>query len=130
MSESMASGDVIRRAIIRGFTRDDLIFMGELVDYSGLAVRVGVRAPTAVSHVVDAEVTQVAGDLGVPRWKVAGAILTSLFNAVRGGSLARNETVWFSTPDFPMDLKAHVGRQESGSWVLTVYEASEKPALA
>ncbi|HLS00371.1 MAG TPA: hypothetical protein VK054_00060 [Beutenbergiaceae bacterium] len=128
MSESVAT-ELIRQAIVRGFTRDDLLFMGELVDYTFLANRVGIKVPTAVSIAVDEAARRSATCYGVPLWSTRGEILSTLFESLSCGEVERGETIPVFSPGIDIGVKAHVGKCENNGWVVTLYEETESAAV-
>lgn len=120
----------MRRALIRGFTRSDLLLLGELCDVSHKAVEVGFRVPVALSRSVQDASQALADVLGLPGACVTTRLLRNLAEMVSSVDwidAATGQT--FTVPGMPFDLTLHVGHTDEGNEVLTVYAMSESPAL-
>ncbi|MPV51027.1 hypothetical protein GCG21_13630 [Pseudactinotalea sp. HY160] len=119
----------MRRAIVRGFTRSDLLFIGELCDVTPAATQLGFIAPVAISRSVQDATTVLAGVLGVTTAQALRKLLLSLFNLVRDREFDRDEKAAFTSPGYPYDLFVHAAPTDAGAWFLSVYASGETAAL-
>lgn len=128
--ELRRAGEEMRRALVRGFTRSDLLLLGELCDVSHMAGRLGFRVPVAVSRSVQDASHALARTLGIPPVHVTSRLLRHLADVVSTtGWIDGTAGETFTVPGMPFDLSIHVGREDSVGDVVTVYAASESPAL-
>lgn len=116
------------RALARGFTRSDLLLMGELTDVSAQAARLGFLAPVAVS----ATVAGVADALARLHSRAPGAVIEQVLCDLVGIAAYREfhsgQQELFSSRSFPTGLQVSAGQDEHGTWALTIYSADEEPA--
>lgn len=124
-----AQPDVVRRALVRGFTRSDLLFLGELRDVTPAAARLGFLAPVATSQAVQQDTYRLADLLRLHPAQVMRKMLLSLFAVVSGREFTQDETQVFTSPGYGSDLLVHAGCDQDEQWYLTVYTAGEDPAL-
>lgn len=118
----------IHLALARGFTRSDLLLMGELTDVSAQATRLGFLAPVAVS----ATVAGVADALARLHGRTPAAAIEQILGDLVGIAAYREfhsgQQEPFSSRAFPNELQVSAGQDEHGTWVLTIYSTDEEPA--
>lgn len=130
MNEALGVSEEMRRALVRGFTRSDLLLLGELRDVSALARKLGFHAPVAVSREVQSACEALAAATGETTRRVLGRVLRAVVEVtVAGEGFDRNSKEPFAVPGLPFDLYVHADRGDDGRWVLTVYAMSESAAL-
>lgn len=130
MTDPIAAVDEqMRRAIVRGFTRSDLLFLGELCDVTPAATRLGFVAPVAISRAVHDATISLAATLGVTSAQATRKLLLSLFNLVKDREFTRDEKAIFTSPGHPSEMFVHAAATDAGAWFLTVYAVGETPAL-
>lgn len=119
----------MEHAIRVGFTRADLLLMGELVDVTATAELLGARHPVAISPRVDAAVRELAVLTGQrPRRVLKRLVVVVVDTLSLVASLRDDAELVCRMPGLPFPLNLHVGFNEAGRVLLTVYGEGERVA--
>lgn len=119
----------MQHAIRVGFTRADLLLMGELIDVTTVAEELHLGHVVAISGRVDVALRDLAAQTGLLYRRVLKRLMVALVDALALVSALRDDAeLTCRIPGLPFPLNLHVGFDDSGEAVLTVYAAGESVA--
>lgn len=119
----------LEHAIRVGFTRSDLLLLGDLVDVSATAEQLGVLHPVAISSRVDQSVRELATATGQRHSRVLKRVIVGLVDTLGLVPALRDDAeLTCRMPGMPSPLNVHVGFDNDGVALLTVYATGERVA--
>lgn len=111
----------IDESLDRGWTRDDLLFIGELRDVSATARKMSIRCPVAIEYCVEDALRILAGAIAIPYHRVLMRTLGALVRAMSTeGTVVVGQEIPFIAQGLSFDLSAHVDTADDGALALTI----------